>query len=126
MIQVLSRGRIVSVIACAIALTAVFGCVPRPALQFSPLTLPDAQVGSPYAATITVGQAETPVGDATVQTGDLPAGLNLALAKEPPNTIQISGTPTASGTFTFTVYVWCRGTNVNGQTGTQGYTLVVK
>lgn len=124
--QALLRGRIVGVIACAIALTAVFGCVPRPALQFSPLNLPDAQVGSPYAATIAVGQAETPVGDATLQDGALPAGLNLALAKEPANTIQISGTPTASGTFTFTVYVWCRGTNVNGQTGTQGYTLVVK
>ena len=126
MIRVLSRGRIAGVIACVIALTAVFGCVPRPALQFSPLTLPDAQVGSPYAATITVGQAETPVGDATLQDGALPAGLNVGLAKEPPNTIQISGTPTASGTFTFTVYVWCRGTNVNGQTGTQAYTLVVR
>ena len=60
------------------------------------------------------------------RTARSPSGLNLALAKEPANTIQISGTPTASGTFTFTVYVWCRGTNVNGQTGAQGYTLVVR
>jgi len=122
----LLRGRIVRGIACALALTAVLGCTTRPALQFSPATLPDAQVGSSYAATITVSQAVTPVGGASVQDGALPAGLDLALAKEPANTIQISGTPTVSGTFSFTIYVWCYGTNVSGQTATQGYTLVVK
>ena len=113
-------------VACAIALTAVFGCTPQPALQFSPATLPDAQVGSSYAATVTVSQAATPVAGASLQDGALPAGLDLAVAKEPANTIQISGTPTVSGTFTFTISVWCYGTNVDGQTATQGYTLVVK
>jgi hypothetical protein len=124
--RMLSRGRIVGGIACALALTAVLGCTPRPALQFSPSTLPDAQVGSSYAATITVSQAVTPVGGASVQDGALPAGLDLAVAKEPANTIQISGTPTVAGTFSFTIYVWCYGTNVSGQTATQGYRLVVK
>jgi hypothetical protein len=124
--QMLLRGRIVAGIACALALTAVLGCTPRPALEFSPATLPDAQVGSPYAATITVSQAVTPVGGASVQDGALPAGLNLALAKDPADTIQISGMPTVAGTFSFTIYVWCYGTNVSGQTATQGYSLVVK
>jgi hypothetical protein len=104
----------------------VLGCTPRPALQFSPETLPDAQVGSSYAATITVSQAVTPVGGASVQDGALPAGLDLALAKEPGNTTQISGTPTVAGTFSFTIYVWCYGTNVSGQIATQQYVLVVK
>jgi hypothetical protein len=113
-------------LAGAIALTAVLGCTPRSALQFSPATLPDAQVGSPYAATITVSQAATPVGGASVQDGALPAGLDLALAKEPINTIQVSGAPTVSGTFSFTISVWCYGTNVGGQTATQQYVLVVK
>ncbi len=122
----LLRGGIVRGIACALALTAVLGCTPRSALQFSPTTLTDAQVGSPYAATITVNQAATPVDGAAVQDGALPAGLDLTLAKEPINTIQISGTPTAAGTFSFTVYVWCYGTQVSGQTATQEYTLVVK
>ena len=126
MIQTLLRGRIVRGIACAVALTVALGCTPRPALQFSPATLPDAQVGSPYVATITVSQAVTPVGGASVQDGALPAGLDLALAKEPANTIQISGTPTVAGTFSFTIYVWCYGTNVSGQTATPGYALVVK
>jgi hypothetical protein len=110
-IQMLSRGRVVTGIACALVLTAVLGCTPQPALQFSPATLRDAKVGSPYAATITVSQ---------------PAGLDLALAKSPENTIQISGTPTVAGTFSFTIEVWCYGTNVGGQTATQEYTLVVK
>jgi hypothetical protein len=111
-------------IACAVALTVVLGC--RGELQFSPTTLADAQVGSPYAATITVSQAATPVGGASVQDGALPAGLDLTLAKEPINTIQISGTPSVAGTFTFTVSVWCYGTQVSGQTATQACTLVVK
>ena len=120
------RGYIQAMIACAIALTAVLGCTPRPALQFSPATLPDAQVGSAYAATITVSQAVTPVGGASVQDGTLPAGLDLTLTMEPADTIQISGTPTVSGTFSFTISVWCRGTNVSGQAATQQYVLVVK
>ena len=120
------RGYIQAMIACAISLTAVLGCTPRPALQFSPATLPDAQVGSAYAATITVSQAVTPVGGASVQDGTLPAGLDLTLTMEPADTIQISGTPTVSGTFSFTISVWCRGTNVSGQAATQQYVLVVK
>ncbi len=120
------RGYIPVMIGCALALTAVLGCMPRPALQFSPATLPDARVGSSYAATITVTQAVTPVGGASVQDGALPPGLDLVLAGEPENTIQISGTPTASGTFSFSVSVWCYGTNVSGQTATQEYTLAVK
>ncbi|MGZ8800969.1 MAG: Ig domain-containing protein [Aeromicrobium sp.] len=124
--RMLSRGRIVGGIACVLAFTAVLGCTPRPALEFSPLTLPDAQVGSSYAATITVSQAATPVGGASIQDGALPAGLDLALAKEHDNTIHISGTPTVAGTFSFTIHVWCYGTQVSGQTATQGYTLVVK
>jgi hypothetical protein len=124
--QMLSRRKIFAGIVCVLALTAVIGCMPRSALQFSPTTLPDAQVGSAYAATITVAQAATPVGGVSVQDGALPAGLGLALAQEPINTIQISGTPTVAGTFNFTIYVWCYGTQVSGQTATQAYTLVVK
>jgi hypothetical protein len=120
----LSRSRIVGGIACALALTAVVGCWPEPALQFSPTTLPDAQVGSPYAATITISGAENPVGHASVEDGSLPAGLNLdVIYYQPYNTIQISGTPTAAGTFSFSIHVMCVDST---QEGTQGYTLVVR
>jgi hypothetical protein len=122
--QALWRGRFVRGIACALALTAVIGC--RAPLEFSPTTLPDAHVGSPYAATITVTQAATPVGGAEVQDGALPAGLAMALGTQHDNTIHISGTPTIAGTFSFTISVWCLGTQVSGQTATQAYTLAVK
>jgi hypothetical protein len=48
------------------------------------------------------------------------------VAPDHSNTLQISGTPTVAGTFSFTIYVSCLGTQVNGQTATQEYTLVVK
>jgi hypothetical protein len=113
-------------LACALAVTALNGCflLPRPALEFSPTILVDGKVGEPYAVTITVSQAETPVGGAAIQDGGLPDGLALAL-NEYHNTMQISGTPTSAGTFHFTISVWCLGTNTSGQTGTQEYTLVV-
>jgi hypothetical protein len=120
------RRHIPATIACAFALTALLGCTPRSALQFSPATLPDAQLGSPYAVTVTVSETATPVGGASVSDGALPVGLDLELSQSHDNTIRISGTPTAAGTFTFTLFVWCYGTNVSGQTGTQEYTLTVK
>jgi hypothetical protein len=39
--------------------------------------------------------------------------------------VQIHGTPTTPGSYTFTISVWCYGTNVSGQTGDKQYTLVV-
>jgi len=120
-----ARGNLVLVMACAVALVAVVGCTDQ-ALEFSPTTLPDAQVGAPYAVTITVSQARTPVGGAFVDEGALPAGLDLALAKDPADTIRITGTPTVAGSYSFRVSVWCYGTQVAGETGNQEYTLVVK
>jgi hypothetical protein len=115
------------VLACALALTSVAGCflMPRPALEFSPTTLADGQVGVPYSVTITVSQAATPVGGAGIQDGALPDGLVFTFATNPDNSMTIAGSPTAAGTYHFTVSVWCLGTNVSGQTGTQAYTLVV-
>ena len=126
-----SRRRVLVVVLASLTVSLLAaGCScarePRPALQLSPTTLPDAQVGSSYAASITVSQAVTPVYQARVEDGALPAGLDLAVVRVPENTILISGTPTVAGTFSFTIYVSCFGTMVNGQTATQGYTLVVK
>jgi len=119
------RGLLPAVVACVFALAVATGCTGGE-LLFSPLTPADAQAGSPYAATITVSQTRTPVGGASVSDGALPAGLDLELSDQHDNTIHISGTPAVAGTFHFTVSVWCYGTNVSGQTGSQQYTLVVK
>jgi hypothetical protein len=141
------RGRIHprllrTLLSCVLAATAVSGCwlfpgptpsseptfefVVDPEVVFSPTTLADAQVDKPYSVTITVGETRTPVGGASIQTGALPDGLALILGDNHDNTMQITGMPTTAGTYQFTVYVWCYGTNVSGQTGAQRYTLVVK
>ena len=120
------RCRLVRGIAFALALTVVLGCDPTPALQFSPLTLPDAQVGSAYAVAITVSQAETPVGSASVKDGALPSGLSLALDHDPENTVRISGTPTVAGTFSFRVELLGTRDRSGELLGAQGYTLVVE
>ncbi len=97
----------------------------RPPLQFSPDTLPDAQVGQSYNVSITVSGNVTPVGQMSIGKGALPDGLVLQHERGN-STATISGTPQAAGEFEFTVAAWCLGTNVSGQTGQQDYRLVVK
>jgi len=81
-------------------------------------------VGVPYKVDILVGGNLTPVGNYSIADGILPPGLHLVV-DEDLHTAKISGTPTQTGTFQFTVSVWCYGTNVSGQTGEKKYTLVV-
>jgi hypothetical protein len=96
----------------------------RPALEFMPDKLPGAQVGHPYNLEILISRNVTPVGNFSISDGALPPGLEL-LMDEQLHTARITGTPSQSGTFKFTVSVWCYGTNVNGQTGEKQYALVV-
>ncbi|MEP7359611.1 MAG: putative Ig domain-containing protein [Anaerolineales bacterium] len=97
----------------------------RPDLVFSPAELPQAQVGRAYSVAITISENATPVGGMSVESGALPAGLELKF-DETSRTAQISGTPTESGTFKFTASAWCFATNVSSQNGQKEYELVVK
>ena len=97
----------------------------RPALVFSPAELIEAQVGESYSVTISISGNVTPVGDMYLESGALPAGLQLTF-DETSRTAEISGTPTESGTYKFTVGAWCFGTNVSGQNGQRAYELVVR
>lgn len=69
---------------------------------------------------------DTPVGEFWISEGTLPAGLELIKVEDEQDTARISDVPAESGTFTFTVSVWCYGTNVSGQTGAQEYSIVVE
>jgi hypothetical protein len=42
------------------------------------------------------------------------------------DTAKISGVPEEAGTFTFTVRVWCYGTNVSAQQGEKEYSILVE
>ena len=97
---------------------------PRPALQFLPDKMPDAKVGSSYKVEIVISGNVTPVGNYSVSAGALPLGLELIM-DEQLHSARIAGTPSQAGSYSFTLSVWCYGTNVNGQTGDKQYTLVV-
>jgi hypothetical protein len=99
---------------------------PRPALVFSPEALPAATVGEPYEATISVSQNVTPTGDFYLSKDELlPPGLSLGEVNQQESSVQITGTPTEAGSYTFTVNVWCYGTSVSGQMGAMEYTITV-
>ena len=94
-------------------------------LKFEPPVLPDAQVGVPYEARVTISDNATPAGEFSISEGALPKGLALEKVQGE-NSARVFGTPQEAGTFTFKVFVWCYGTNVSGQVGQKDYSLAVK
>jgi hypothetical protein len=84
------------------------------AIVVDPATLPNATAGAAYSQTITASGGTAPYAF-DVSTGALPAGLTLSSAGV------LAGTPTASGTFNFTV----RAVDAAARPGTRPYTLVV-
>ena len=94
-------------------------------LKFEPDRLPDAQANVTYETQIHVTQNRTPVGDFAISKGALPSGLEMKKVEGLKDTARITGAPTEVGTFTFTVSVWCYGTNVSGQTAEKEYSIVV-
>lgn len=79
-----------------------------------PDTLPDAPVNTPYAQTLSTNVGTQPVAFA-LTSGALPAGLSLAADGS------LSGTPTAFGSYAFTVTA----TDAGGCTGSRAYVLDV-
>jgi glucose/arabinose dehydrogenase/uncharacterized membrane protein len=84
-----------------------------PTITISPSTLPDGDVGTPYSQTISASGGNAPY-VYTVSNGSLPPGLTLDSA-----TGLISGTPTTSGSFNFTITA----TDADTCTGIQSYTI---
>ena len=84
----------------------------------SPATVPNGTVGVAYSQAITASGGTAPYGFA-VTAGALPAGLALA----PGGTL--SGTPTAGGTFNFTVTATDSSPFPGPFTGSRAYTLTV-
>jgi len=83
-------------------------------LLLSPATLPSGIVGTAYNQMLTASGGTAPYTFAKTA-GTLPPGLTLD-----PNG-QLHGTPTAAGTFNFTITA----TDANGNTGSQTYTLKI-
>jgi hypothetical protein len=85
-----------------------------PALTLNPASLPGGTVGSAFTQSLSASGGAGPYSYA-VTGGALPGGLSLTAGGN------LSGTPTASGTFSFTVTV----TGAAGCAGSRNYTLNV-
>jgi hypothetical protein len=89
------------------------GC---PTITLAPATLPGGTVGTAYSQTITTTAPGVANCNFQVIAGALPAGLLLNGA-----TGQLSGTPTTTGMFSFTIRATCFGSCI----GTRAYTLTI-
>jgi hypothetical protein len=97
----------------------------RGPLKFEPDSLPASKINVAYETEIHILQNETPVGEFSISKGALPAGMELVRVAGK-DTAKIKGIPEEAGVFTFTVSVWCYGTNVSGQGGAKEYSIVVE
>ena len=93
--------------------------VSAPTITVSPGSLTGGTAGTAYSQTISASGGQTPYAFA-VTSGSLPAGLSLNSSSG-----LLSGTPTASGTFNFTVTATDSSTGLGPVTGSQAYTLVI-
>ena len=89
--------------------------ITRPTLTISPTSLPSAQVGQAFSQSISASGGTAPYSFA-VTTGALPAGMTLSSSGS------LSGTPTAGGSFNFTV----QATDGQSVTGSRSYSLTVQ
>ena len=94
-------------------------------LKIEPDSLPNAQTGVEYEVEIRVSDNVTPVSSVFISSGTLPAGLELVFVDHVDGA-KISGVPEETGTFTFTVFVSCFATMVNGQVAEKEYTIIVE
>ncbi len=92
--------------------------VAPPTISLAPASLPNASAGSAYSQSFTAGGGIAPYSYA-VTAGALPAGLVLSSAGV------LSGTPTAAGSFSFTVAATDSSAGTGPASGARAYTLVV-
>ena len=87
------------------------------AVTVNPATLPNGAFGTAYSQTLSATSANGGVAPYTfsVTAGALPGGLTLSSAGV------LAGTPTAAGSFNFTV----QATSTNGFSGTRAYTVAI-
>ncbi|WP_430715484.1 putative Ig domain-containing protein, partial [Ralstonia flaminis] len=90
-----------------------------PTIAVSPTTLPGATIATAYSQTITASGGTAPYGY-VITSGSLPAGMALTTGGV------LSGTPTAGGTFNFTVTATDSSAGTGSPyTGSRAYTLSV-
>jgi hypothetical protein len=94
-------------------------------IKIEPDSLPNAQTGMEYEVEIRVSDNLTPLSSVFISSGTLPTGLELVFV-DGVDGVKFSGVPEEKGTFTFTVFVSCKGTMVSGQSYKKEYAIVVE
>jgi carbon monoxide dehydrogenase subunit G len=92
--------------------------IAAPTIAVAPTTLPAATVAAAYSQTVTASGGTSSYSFA-VTAGTLPAGLTLSSGGA------LSGTPTAGGTFNFTITATDSSTGTGPFTGSRAYSLSV-
>jgi uncharacterized repeat protein (TIGR01451 family) len=87
-----------------------------PSISLLPSTLPNASVGTVYNQTITASGGTAPYNFA-ITSGSLPPGI--AILYSGPSTVALTGTPTTSGSYSFTITA----TDSNTCPGSRAYVL---
>ncbi|PHV25239.1 autotransporter outer membrane beta-barrel domain-containing protein, partial [Janthinobacterium sp. BJB426] len=90
-----------------------------PTITITPSTVPAATVGAAYSQNVSAANGAAPYTYA-ISAGSLPAGLSLNTS-----TGLLSGTPTAAGTFNFTVRAEDSSTGSGPYAGARAYSLTV-
>ncbi|MGX9786958.1 putative Ig domain-containing protein [Janthinobacterium lividum] len=93
--------------------------VAGPTITIAPSTVPAASVGAAYSQNVTAANGFAPYGYA-ISAGALPAGLTLNSS-----TGVLSGTPTAGGSFNFTVRATDSSTGSGPYSGARAYSMTV-
>lgn len=123
-----ARKRILSMLLAAAMAVGIFAAAPMTAYAAVPAfttpsgALAGGMVGVPYEINVSVDQ-QVLVAETQVSSGTLPNGLSVFTASSgTTNSITISGTPTAAGTFTFALTV----TNENDETSApEAYSITI-
>jgi hypothetical protein len=97
--------------------TAVFSITVNGALTVTTTSIPNGSVGAPYNATVNASGGSQPY-SWNISSGSLPPGLT---PNNNNNSLNISGTPTTTGSYTFTVQV----TDSQNDTASQQFTIVI-
>ena len=71
-------------------------------LIINPVTPPSAHLNAPYSLSIT-GQGSSAIDTWSIASGQLPPGLSMSTSQTNADVAIISGTPTQTGTYTFTI-----------------------
>lgn len=92
--------------------------VAPPTITLSPANLPNGRAGTPYSGFIAAGGGISPYSYAA--TGSLPPGLTLSASG------LLSGTPTETDSFSFSVTATDSSGGTGPHTGTQTYSLIIQ